>query len=316
MDIDDNNSFNIGSSLKIDHVHLRVSILEKSIKFYQSVLGFEVLERESSTNTTFLASNTTTGNQEKENVFSPLLVLTPVNNNAQNHKTIKKEAGLYHFAILLPERRFLASFLRHIQKNLDSQYYEGMADHGVSESIYIHDPDFNGIEVYRDRLPPEWRWNGDKVHMVTKPLDVKGMLTQNPYEMWKGLPPNTSVGHVHLHVSNLNRSMWFYHDVLGLHHTASYPGAYFFAADHYHHHIAINTWSGPNILPAGNDDVPGLDHYAIVLPSSKYGKCALKNHFTHLGISIDEVILESDKQYPSSLYAYDPDEIKIQFLFV
>jgi catechol 2,3-dioxygenase len=83
-------------------------------------------------------------------VFSPLLVLTQVNNNAQNHKTIKKEAGLYHFAMLLTERRFLASFLRHIQKNLDSQYYEGMADHGVSESIYIHDPDFNGIEFYRD----------------------------------------------------------------------------------------------------------------------------------------------------------------------
>jgi catechol 2,3-dioxygenase len=151
-------------------------------------LVFEVLEKESSTNTAFLASNTTTGNQEKENVFSPLLVLTQVNNNAQNHKTIKKESGLYHFAILLPERRFLASFLRHIQKNLDSQYYEGMADHGVSESIYIHDPDFNGIEFYRDRLPSEWRWNGEKVHMVTEPLDVKDMLTQNPYEMWRDCP--------------------------------------------------------------------------------------------------------------------------------
>lgn len=78
-------------------------------------------------------------------------------------------------------------------KNLDSQYYEGMADHNVSESIYIHDPDSNGIEFYRDGLPSEWRWNGGKVRMVTEPLDVKEMLTQNPYEMWEGLPPNTSV---------------------------------------------------------------------------------------------------------------------------
>ena len=117
-------------------------------------------------------------------------------------------------------------------------------------------------------------------------------------------------------MSNLDRSRWFYHDVLGLHHTASYPGAYFFAAGSYHHHIAINTWIGADILPADSDGKPGLDHYAIVLPNHKYNVTGLKNHFTNLGISTDETIPQSDRQYPSSLYVCDPDKIKIQFLFV
>ena len=77
---------------------------------------------------------------------------------------------------MLPERKDLAAFLRHIQENLDPVFYEGMADHAVSESIYLHDPDYNGIEVYRDRLPSQWKWNGDKVYMVTEPLDVKDLF--------------------------------------------------------------------------------------------------------------------------------------------
>ena len=88
-----------------------------------------------------------------------------------------------------------------MQKNLDPAFYEGMADHAVSESIYLHDPDHNGIEVYRDRLSSQWKWNGDKVYMVTEPLDVKDLFIQNPDEKWTGLPSNTTIGHVHLHVS-------------------------------------------------------------------------------------------------------------------
>ncbi len=78
-----------------------------------------------------------------------------------------------------------------------------MADHSVSESIYIHDPDFNGIEVYRDRLPSEWIWNGNKIHIITDPLDVKDLLSQDEKEIWSGLPSNTSIGHIHLHLSIL-----------------------------------------------------------------------------------------------------------------
>jgi catechol 2,3-dioxygenase len=250
-----------------------------------------------------------------------LLALTQIDNDnvILNHKSIRKESGLYHFAILLPERKNLAAFLRHIQKNLDPQFYEGMADHAVSESIYIHDPDYNGIEVYRDRLPSQWKWNGDKVYMVTDPLDVKDLFTQNPNEKWTVLPSNTTIGHVHLHVSNLNRSKQFYQDILGLNHTATYPGAYFFAADHYHHHVAINTWMGTNILPANNsNNKPGLDHYAVRLPYFKGVEeiRKLKKRLKDMGIYIKETINnELDTQYSSSFYIYDPDIIKIHFLF-
>ena len=135
----------INPNLKIGHVHLKVSNLEKSLQFYRSILGFKIVSQKEKT--VFLSSSI-----NNDSSIS-LVVLTEIKNIATPYKFQHKPriAGLYHFAILLPERRYLAYFLRHIQKNLDSEYYEGMADHAVSESIYLHDPDLNGIEVYRDR---------------------------------------------------------------------------------------------------------------------------------------------------------------------
>ncbi len=315
-----NDSFTINPALKIDHVNLKVSNLKESVNFYQSILGFRVLKGESTTNTAFLASDADTNITFRERKkVSPLLVLTEIDKNGNNdvkHKSIKREAGLYHFAILLQDRKFLAAFLRHMQKNLDPRFFEGMADHAVSESIYLHDPDYNGIEIYRDRLPSEWTWNGNKVYMVTESLDVKDLFIQNPHDMWTGLPSDTSIGHVHLHVSNLNKSKRFYHDIFGLYHTASYPGAYFFAADHYHHHVATNTWLGSNIaLAADNNEKPGLDHYAVRLPEDSKEIDELKCHFLNNGISINGTMIGHDMQYKDSFYVYDPDNIKIQFLF-
>ncbi len=203
-----------------------------------------------------------------------------------------------------------------------------MADHAVSESIYIHDPDFNGIEIYRDRSPTEWKWNGDTVHMITAPLNVKDLLSKYPDERWIGLPFGTSIGHVHLYVYNLANTKRFYQDTLGLYHTASYPGAYFFAADRYHHHVATNTWSRTDILPASNNDennnnnnssqnILGLDHYAIRLPFDKKEVNRMRKRFTNTGIFVinDTTIPEQNKQYCDSFYVHDPDGIKIQFLF-
>jgi catechol 2,3-dioxygenase len=311
-----NGSFIASPLSRIDHVHLRVSNLNKSLGFYQSILGFKVLEKKHDGNTALLSADS------GENEPLPLLALTETNNDKHSsdssyedkNKRIKKEAGIYHFAILLPERKYLSSFLRHMQNYLDPQNYEGMADHGVSESIYIHDPDFNGIEIYRDRSPSEWIWNGNKVHMVTDPLNVKDLQRQDVNETWNGLPSKTTIGHVHLCVSNLERSKRFYQRTLGLYNTASYPGANFFAADEYHHHIATNTWLGTDILPTGSYERAGLDHYAVRLPTREEID-RLKNQLIETKTPINEKTNESSNHYSSSFNTVDPDRIKIQFLY-
>lgn len=314
--MNNNNSFVINPSLKIDHVHLKVYDLRKSIAFYQDILGFKVLEKESS---------------EKTALLSPYSVISDSVNNGHNDQVLvalteiesksvgqvanrKREAGLYHFAILLPERKFLAAILRHIQNNLDRSFYEGLADHKVSESIYIHDPDFNGIEIYRDRLPSEWQWDDDRVNMVTIPLNVQDLLKENEAITWDGLPANTKIGHVHLHVSNLKRDKAFYQNTLGLNLTCTYPGAYFFAADKYHHHVAANTWLGTNITKVNNNnDRPGIDHYAISLSNQKEIDI-LKEKLKESEIIMNEVLSESDNKYSSSFYIYDQDGFKIQIV--
>ncbi len=315
VSIDTPREFIVSPSLKVDHVHLKVSNLHETVKFYQSTLGFTVLEIDSGRDLAYLGPAKSTSGKS-----SALLVLDQVDSDKKAYSTDRerREAGLYHFAILLPQRKYLASFLRHIQNNLDPQFYEGMADHGVSESIYLHDPDHNGIEVYRDRKPSEWKWTGEhKIHMVTEPLDVNNLLNQHSNEMWNGFPVHTTIGHVHLHVSNLIKAKKFYHQSLGLYHTATYPGAYFFAAEGYHHHIATNAWLGTNILQnsADNHSKPGLEHYALRIAGDNDDLKKLLNHLRTNEITINKDIDHSDKRHDSSFYIYDPDGIKIQLLF-
>ena len=114
----------------------------------------------------------------------------------------------------------------------------------------------------------------------------------------------------------LTKQKKFYHEILQLNHTATYPGAYFFAANKYHHHVATNTWLGENISPAYSDDdnKPGLDHYAINLHNEK-DLFLLKNHLLEFKIDIDEKLIENDNRFSSSFYAYDFDGIKTQFLY-
>ena len=302
----------LSPDLKIDHIHIRVPNLERSLEFYKSILGFKTVRQEE--NTVFLSSS----NNRDSSKY--LVALTEIKDSTTSYIFQRKPriAGLYHFAILLPERRYLAYFLKQIQKNLDREYYEGMADHAVSESIYMHDPDFNGIEVYSDRDPKEWKWKDHSVHMVTEPLNVKDVFKDaiDVDNKWNELPAKTSIGHVHLHVSNLAKAKKFYNDILELNHTATYPGAYFFAANRYHHHVATNTWLGENISPANsnNNNRPGLDHYAINL-NGENDLFLLKKRLLEFKVRIDEEqVIENDNQFSSSFYAYDFDGIKIEFL--
>lgn len=175
-----------------------------------------------------------------------------------------KRAGLYHLAILLPERKYLADMLLNLGNNRDRVHFDGFADHLVSESIYIRDPDFNGIEIYRDRPTSEWNWAGDQIEMATLSLNADNLLTEATDNGWNEMPARTSIGHVHLSVRNIPKAIRFYSEILGLNLTATIPGAAFFAADRYHHHIATNTWLGTDILPASPQSI-GLNHFSIVL---------------------------------------------------
>src|SRR5919204_309643 len=263
-------SFRINSAARIGYVTLNVSDIHRSLEFYQSILGFRKLG-EPSTNRVLLSSDGMSSSS------SPpyLLELVQVD-QAESNSVTSKRAGLYHFAILVPERKNLADVLIYLSNKRDHVHFDGLADHLVSESIYIRDPDFIGIEIYSDRPQSVWKWNGknnnnnnnSQLQMATLPLNTDDLLKESTDKGWTGMPTGTVIGHVHLHVSNLLNAMKFYRNILGLNLTTTYPGAYFFAAGRYHHHIATNIWLGTNILPASPEDI-GLNHFGIELPNKE-----------------------------------------------
>ena len=153
--------------------------------------------------------------------------------------------GLFHLAILEPDRASLASRMRRL---LDAGVaIDGASDHLVSEAIYLRDPEGNGIEVYRDRPRFEWDWSGGEVAMATLPLDLASLLAEP--DPGPAVAP-LLLGHVHLNVADLPESVAFYTQVLGLDlTTGSYPGAAFVSAGGYHHHFGLNTWNGAGAPP-------------------------------------------------------------------
>ena len=171
------------------------------------------------------------------------------------------EFGLYHFAILLPDRAALGRFAAHLVAH---DLRAGAADHLVSEALYLTDPDGLGIEVYADRPRSTWRANGRELAMASDPLDLRGVIAAGQGKPWDGMPDGTTMGHVHLHVGDLRQAEAFYHAEMGLDKMAwSYPGALFLAAGGYHHHLGLNTWSRG---PAASDDQARLLDWELVVP--------------------------------------------------
>jgi catechol 2,3-dioxygenase len=258
--------FNMSPATRIGYVSLNVSDIDRSLDFYEKVLGFKKVERPSSEGTLLSVDG-----------HSSYLIELLQANEAANYKASMSEtkrAGLYHFAILLPERKYLADMLQNLSERSGEIRFDGLADHLVSESIYIRDPDNIGIEIYCDRPSLQWEWNGSRVRMATDRLDTEDLLREFTASGWKAMPAKTVIGHIHLHVRNLAKAMKFYREILGLNFTATYPGAYFFAAGKYHHHIATNIWLGTRIQLASSEHV-GLNHFGIELPNKKqYEKTA------------------------------------------
>jgi len=164
--------------------------------------------------------------------------------------------------MLLPERPALGRLVRHLSRK---GIRMGMADHLVSEAIYLSDPDGLGIEVYTDRPRSEWKHHSREIAMAVDPLDVPSLIADAGDHEWEGAPSATTMGHIHLHVGDLGQAEAFYHSALGFDKIVwSYPGALFLSAGGYHHHLGTNTWA-PG--PSATDDQARLLEWELILPT-------------------------------------------------
>jgi catechol 2,3-dioxygenase len=188
----------------------------------------------------------------------------------------RHSAGLYHVAIRLPDRTSLARVVYRLVAL--GVRFQGAADHQVSESVYLADPDGNGLELYRDRPRAEWRMEGATVVLGSDPLDTEALLREGAHEIgaWSGIAHDTDIGHVHLHVSDLALAEAFYCGVLGFDvMQRNYPGALFVAAGGYHHHLGLNTWAGEGVLPPPENAV-GLRAFGVCIPDEAGWAAALE----------------------------------------
>ena len=171
-----------------------------------------------------------------------------------------RTAGLFHTAFLLPDRRALASWVKMAAERQIP--LDGASDHAISEAVYLTDPEGNGVEIYADRSPLEWKRDGKAIHIVSDPLDLPALIGMEGIQQWTGMPAGSIIGHVHLSVTSLENAETFYVDGLGMDVTARYNGAAFLSWEGYHHHIAINTW-GHRGAPTRAQGAPGLDEIVL-----------------------------------------------------
>jgi catechol 2,3-dioxygenase len=251
--------YRLPAATRLGVVRLQVADLTGSLAYYERVLGFRVVAR--GDHSAALGPQGTDPRVLVELREHPGAAPVPPGGRL----------GLYHFAILLPERAALGRFDRHLA---EAGEHAGMSDHLVSEAVYLTDPDGLGIEVYADRPRSEWRQEGRQLAMATEPLDVEDLLRAAGPEKWAGMPPGTVIGHVHLHVGDLERAAAFYHAGLGLDKVVwGYPGALFLSAGGYHHHLGTNTWAR-GAVPAREDDARLLE-WEVLVPTLSDARAAL-----------------------------------------
>lgn len=245
------NTVKMDPAMRCGAVRLVVRDLDRSLRYYQERIGLRLLRNEDGT--------AALGANESELLT---LVEQPDALPVQRGRT-----GLYHFALLTPDRVALSRVLNHLiatQTPID-----GASDHGVSEALYLSDPDGHGIEIYRDRPQREWPFVKGSLGMTTDPLDVRGLAaadrTRTP---WEGIDPRTVMGHIHLHVADLAAAERFYVDLLGLDLMQRFGGqAAFVSAGGYHHHLGLNTWAGIGAPPPPKSAARLLD-FQLIVPDS------------------------------------------------
>jgi len=245
--------FRLPENTRLGPVRLRVSDLDRSVSYYESVLGMRPTGRD--------AAHASLGAHGDNRVLVEL----------EEHKGAGSAArrgrlGLFHFAILLPDRGSLGQFVRHLG---EQGVHAGAGDHLVSEAFYLQDPDDLGIEVYADRPRDTWRRVGRELMISTDPVDVGAVVQAAGDARWTGMPAGTVMGHVHLHVGDIQGASAFFSEALGFDRMAwSYPGALFMGAGGYHHHLGTNTWAGPGARPTKPDEA-GLIEWTIEVPDAR-----------------------------------------------
>lgn len=244
--------YRLPGATRLGRVTLQVSDLERTTAYYRDVIGARVAGIEDG-----VATLTAHGSDD---------VLLELHERAGAAPVPRRgRLGLFHFAILVPDRPALGRFVAHLA---ELGLRAGMSDHLVSEAVYLYDPDGLGIEVYVDRPRESWRHSDGQLLMATEPLDVPDLVAAADGVRWDGMPAGTTIGHVHLHVGDLDAARAFYHEGLGLDITVwGYQGALFMSAGGYHHHLGTNIWAG-NAESARVDEARLLE-WEILLPDGR-----------------------------------------------
>jgi catechol 2,3-dioxygenase len=275
-------SWRLPEATRLGRVRLQVADLERSLRFYQEVLGLRVVERGP-------------GHAALAAHGDGRLLVELVEHPGARPAGRPARLGLFHFAILLPDRASLARLVRHLAERGVAL---GAGDHLVSEAFYLSDPDGLGIELYADRPRGTWRRIGRELMVSTDPLDVGALLREAGEEPWGGMPAGTVIGHVHLHVGDIPQASAFFADALGFDRiTWRYPGALFLGAGGYHHHLGTNSWAGSGARPPGESDARLLE-WTIELPDAPGVAAA--------GRSLAEAGFPAETQAEGELATRDP----------
>lgn len=244
--------YRLPEALRLGPVVLMVSDLARSVLFYERVLGMRVLEQ--------TETYARIGAQMGQEALLELRTAPGI-----RPRTGQPRLGLFHFALLLPDRASLGRFVRHLQ---ELGVRAGAGDHFVSEAFYLDDPDGLGIEIYADRPRSEWQRVGRELVMGTDPVDVADLIAAAGPMPWVGMPSGTVMGHLHLHVGDLARGAAIYSDAIGFDRMVwSYPGALFLGAGGYHHHLGTNVWAGSGASAPPPNEARLLE-WSMVLPSA------------------------------------------------
>src|SRR3954449_4550820 len=262
-------------------VRLRVADLERQREFYERAIGLRSIGPSNG-----FARLGADGTAAVELAGSPDATPRPPGTT-----------GLFHLAILVPDRAELAAALARVTQA--GWRLTGASDHLVSEALYLNDPEGNGIEIYRDRPRSEWRYDDGSIQMSTLPLDLDGLLAEldDRGRDAGAMPPTTRIGHVHLNVADLAEAEAFYSGLLGFDVTVrGYPGALFLSTDGYHHHIGVNTWTGAG-APAPAPGSRGLEWFELAVEDPRQ-LAELEERLEGAGVELARV--------PEGLRTHDP----------